>query len=509
MKLFSILMLLVLSSAFASKDTKSYKVAISSSPSNLSPFFSTDANSQNINRLVHLSLVDFDLQMKPVCRLCTSYEEIRKGANYSIKFKLRKDVKFWDGAKVSAKDILASWKYFTETKKIKSIFRFAFGNIKEVKILGDHEVELVYKSYGLDHLPNLVLMKIIKVPSYDKVEKVVLKHIVGAGEYKYGLNDSLNVNLISLTEDLKDLNFVVVKDETTLSLKILNGEVDLSLANISPRKISYLEKNGNVRIQKVSGTNYNYIGLNHKKEIFKDKNFRRGLSLLIPREKIIKYKFKENATISTGLFSKPFKELYSNKYNDDFNPKLAEELFTKAGMKKVKGKWIDKTGKPIRLLWKCTNNKFILELVAIIKRSYESAGIEVDLVVQEWGTFLRGLKRGEYDLFVGKWVGFTGPDMLKFAFHSKNIPPKGANRGYYVNSELDLLLDRAETKNDRDERNAIYRDAIDVVNNDYAYINLWHPSVIWVMNKCLKVEGMYPNGNMLALRNIKNVCRSR
>ena len=125
MKLFSILMLLVLSSAFASKDSKSYKVAISSSPSNLSPFFSTDANSQNINRLVHLSLVDFDLQMKPVCRLCTSYEEIRKGANYSIKFKLRKDIKFWDGAKVSAKDILASWKYFTETKKIKSIFRFA------------------------------------------------------------------------------------------------------------------------------------------------------------------------------------------------------------------------------------------------------------------------------------------------------------------------------------------------------------------------------------------------
>jgi peptide/nickel transport system substrate-binding protein len=498
--------------ALISQTAFAYKIAISSSPSNLSPFFSTDANSQNINRLVHTSLVDFNLDMKPVCRLCTSYEERRTKDSYSIVFKLRDDVKFWDGTPVTAKDIVSSWKYFTETDKIKSIFRFAFGNIKEVKILSKYEVELIYKSYGLDHLPNLVLMKILKIPNYKKVNKetkVQLSDIIGAAEYKYGPITSLNVGLRSLSKDLKDLEFVVVKDETTLSLKLINGEVDLSLANMSPRKIGYLEKLGKVNVQKISGTNYNYIGINHKKEVFKDKNFRRALSLLIPRAKIIKHKFKDNATISTGLYSKPFKELYTNKFEDSFNPKLANELLVSAGMKKVNGKWVDKTGKPIKLLWKCTNNKFILELVEIIKRSYEDFGIEIELVVQEWGTFLRGLKRGEYDLFVGKWVGFTGPDMIKFAFHSKNLPPKGANRVHYVNSELDALLDRAEGLTDKSKRNAIYRDAIEVVNSDYAYINLWHPSVIWVMNKCLKVEGMYPNGNMLALRNIRNVCTGR
>jgi len=506
MKQMILLFTIIAQSAFA------YKIAISSSPSNLSPFFSTDANSQNINRLVHTSLVDFDLQMNPVCRLCTSFEEKRTKNSYSIVFNLRDDIKFWDGTVVTAQSVYDSWKLFTEVEKIKSIFRFAFGNIKEVKILNKRKVELVYKSYGLDHLPNLVLMKILKVPNYKtitKEKKVQLGDIVGAGEYKYGEITSLNVALKSQVKKLKDLDFVVVKDETTLSLKLINGEVDLSLANMSPRKIGYLERLGKVNVQKVSGTNYNYIGINHKRDVFKERNFRRALSLLIPREQIIKHKFKENATISTGLFSKPFKELYTNKFEDSFNPELATKLMTEAGYKKVNGKWLTKKGAPIKLLWKCTNNKFILELVEIVKRSYEDFGIEINLVVQEWGTFLRGLKRGEYDLFVGKWVGFTGPDMLKFAFHSKNLPPKGANRVHYVNSELDALLDRAEGLTDKSKRSAIYREAIDVVNSDYAYINLWHPSVIWVMNKCLKVEGMYPNGNMLALRNIRNVCTSR
>lgn len=506
MKIWIFLFITLWQTAFA------YKIALSSSPSNLSPFFSTDANSQNINRLVHTSLVDFDVDMNTVCRLCKSFKEIRTEDKYSIVFELRDDLKFWDGSKITANDIKTSWKYFTETEKIKSIFRFAFGNIKDVKILDKNKVELVYKSYGLDHLPNLVLLKIVKIPNFEKYSKdnkVEVGDIIGAGEYKYGEMTSLNISLKSLSPKLKDLDFVVVKDETTLSLKLINGEVDLSIANMSPRKIGYLEKMGKVNVQKVSGTNYNYIGMNHKKEVFKSKEFRRALSLLIPRAKIIKHKFKENATVSTGLFSKPFKELYTNKFEDAFNPELAESLMLKAGYKKSNGKWKTPQGEPVKLLWKCTNNKFILELVEIIKRSYEDFGIEINLVVQEWGTFLRGLKRGEYDLFVGKWVGFTGPDMLKFAFHSENLPPKGANRIHYVNSELDALLDRAEGIKDRSERNAVYRKAIDVVNSDYAYINLWHPSVIWVMNKCLKVEGMYPNGNMLALRNIEDVCRSR
>jgi len=490
-----------------SLQTMAYKLAISASPNNLSPFFSTDANSQNINRLVNTSLIDFDQKMNIICRLCTTYEEKRSGDKYSIIFDLKKNIEFWDGTPVDADSVVNSHKYFTEVEKIKSVFRFAFGNISEVRKLGDYKVELVYNKFGLDHLSNLVLLKIIKIPNFDRLEKVELEEIIGAGEYKFGLIDSFHINLIPLKEKLPPLDFVVVKDETTLSLKMMKGEIDISLAEMSPRKIEFLEKSKDVRVEKKESTNYNYIGINHQKPYLQDRRIREALSLLVPREKIVRYKFKNNATIANGLFSEAFANLHIDR-KEEYNPKKAEQLFQAAGLTRVNGKW-NYNGAPLKLLWKSTNNKFALELVEIIKEEMKNFGIEVELVVQEWGTFLRGLKRGEYDLFVGKWVGFTGPDMLKFAFHSDNIPPKGANRGFYKNSELDIKLDTAESTENIEKRNDLYKQASRLVNNDYAYINLWHPSVIWVMKSCIKIDGMYPNGNMLALRNISDDCGKR
>lgn len=481
----------------------STSVAISASPNNLVPFYSTDANSQNINRLVHISLIDFDQKMNVICRLCESYTEIRNKDSYKIRFKLKSNIKFWDGSLITFEDIKKSLELFSDDLKIKSNFRFAFQNISNITKINDHEIELEYKKFGLDHLPNLVLLKILKLKGQDPT----IENIIGAGEYKYGNITSDRVEVESIDKTLEDLSFIVVKDETTLSLKMLKGEIDLSIAEMSPRKIEYLEKTGSVVVSKNESTNYNYIGINHLRDHFKDVRVRHAFAKLVPREKIIKYKFKGNALISTGLYSKAFNSLYIED-SLSYDPVGAAELFKQAGYKLINGKWT-KNGENFKVLWKSTNNKFSLEVVEIIKDEFERFGIDVNLVVQEWGTFLKGLKTGEYDFFIGKWVGFTGADMLKFAFHSENIPPKGANRGFYINKTLDSLLDKAELSLDRQVQNELYREASSIVNNDYAYINLWHPSVIWVMKKCINLDYIYPNGNLLALRTIKNECGKR
>lgn len=494
---------LVIFFMFTIKVEASVSVAISASPNNLVPFYSTDANSQNINRLVHLSLIDFDEKMNVICRLCDSFKEVREADKYSIIFKLRSDVKFWDGEKVKITDIKNSVKYFTEEDKIKSNFRFAFANIKEVKSLSDNEVEFVYNQFGLDHLPNLVLLKILKLNNMQPT----LENIIGAGEYKYKKVTNDRIEIESIAKKFEDLNFIVVKDETTLSLKLLKGEIDLSIAEMSPRKIEYLENTGKIVVSKNESTNYNYIGINHLREYFKDQRIRKAFALLVPREKIIEFKYKKNAVISSGLYSRAFDSLYVS-HDLKYDPAQARKLFMEAGFEYKNGHWF-KNNEELKILWKSTNNKFSLEIVEVIKDEFEKFGISVTLVVQEWGTFLKGLKNGEYDFFIGKWVGFTGPDMLKFAFHTSNIPPKGANRGFYSNLELDKLLDRAELIENKEEQNHLYRQASSLVNNDYAYINLWHPSVIWVMKKCISLSYIYPNGNLLALRTIKNECGKR
>jgi peptide/nickel transport system substrate-binding protein len=137
---------------------------------------------------------------------------------------------------------------------------------------------------------------------------------------------------------------------------------------------------------------------------------------------------------------------------------------------------------------------------------FEKAGIKVQVTVQEWGTYMSNFKSGKFDIIMGQWIGFTGPDMLSFVFHSKNVPPRGGNRIYYNNLEFDKLIDRATEEVNPAKRNQLYNDAYKIVTNDYTYINLWHPNVIWIGSKCLKNVELEPIGSFISFPKLEKKC---
>ena len=86
---------------------------------------------------------------------------------------------------------------------------------------------------------------------------------IGAGSYKPLVQGALEVILKpSLDLEKPSLIFKVVKDETTLALKILNQEIDISLGGISPRKYNWIRKKAKGHnFYNLPGTNYKYIQL--------------------------------------------------------------------------------------------------------------------------------------------------------------------------------------------------------------------------------------------------------
>jgi peptide/nickel transport system substrate-binding protein len=484
-------------------------LALSSSPSNLSPFSSTDANSQNLNRLVHLSLTDFGKDMRFVCRLCKSFEQRFEDEKHIIRFHLDPTAKFWDGTAVTAIDVKKSWQYFTEEKKIKSIFRFAFSSIKDVIVIDEKTVDLVYKEFSLENLSNLALLKIIKIEKYKELESVELEDIVGAGPYKYKDIKTLEISLNPLREDLPELIFKVVRDETTLALKLMNKEIDLSLAKMSPRKENWLKKkSGDLNFWSVPGATYVYLGLNHQSSFLSEKLGRLALAHLIPKKELVKYKLKGSATLATGLFSKAFEDFYLQDSGPEYNPEVASKILSEMGYTKDdKGFW-KKDGKNISLDWKVSNNKSTIEVVEVIKNYLNQNGLVVNLTIQEWGTFMRSVKSGDFDIVMSQWVGFTGPDMLKFVFHSESTPPKGGNRGHFIDKEFDKLLNRAQGERDQTLRMKFYKKAAKRANSELAYINMWHPDVTWIGRDCIELaNGIHSNGNFMALLSLNYECK--
>ena len=240
------------------------------------------------------------------------------------------------------------------------------------------------------------------------------------------------------------------------------------------------------------------MGLNLKKEIFQDIRVRKAISLLIPREDLLKYKLKNTAILSNGMFSPAFADLYTPKPVDAYDVNQARKLLSEAGYKKNNKGLLEKNGKPFVIDWKVSNNKASIEVVEVMVHFLEQEGFTINLSIQEWGTYMSAFKAGKFDIIVAQWVGFTGPDMMSFVFHSKNIPPKGGNRTSYHNTEFDRTIDLATVETNATKRTKLYKDALEIVNNDYAYINLWHPNIIWIGNNCLKnleidsTGGFYP-----------------
>lgn len=483
------------------------QIALSSAPTQLNPFFSTDANSQNLGRLTHISLIDADSEMIMVCRLCKSFTQRMEGAKHHLRFMLREDVKFWDGTPLTAQDVENSVKYFTtEDPQIQSIFRAAFSAIKKVIVHGKYDVELIYDKFDLENLTNLPLLKIIRIAESAKSKKTVeLSDIIGAGIYKYDEIQELFIRLVPAFEHTRPTYvFKVVKDETTLTLKLIKKEIDLSVVDISPRKQYWIknQKENNLVFWDKPGTNLNYIGINHKREIFKDVRVRQALSLLIPREDLLKYKLKNTATLASSLISPAFKGRSFYSSFDAFDPVLARKLLDDAGYK-LNG---DKVR--ISLNWRVSNNKATVEMAETIANFFRKEGVLVNLIIQEWGTFQRGFKNGEYDLVSASWVGLAGPEMLKAVFHSDNFSPRGLNRGYFSSSEFNQLIDSATVQTDELARNKLYIKAQEFIKGLVPYLYLWHPNVIWIGQKCLVLKNLYPNGSFYPLLELQSYCSS-
>ena len=502
-KLNSLTIGLILFASFYLKAADNLNIAISASPNNLNPLFSTDANSQNINRLVHKALVDFNQKMQFECKACESFEDTMVNGKQVIKFKLKKDLTFADGSSVFAEDVKKSWDYFGKNEIIKSSLMSNFETIESIKVLDQYNLIITYSSFSLENLANLGLLKIVKIKSQN-LANLEPKDVMGCGDYLLTSIKPLEIVVTPKDKNKTSFVFKVVKDETTLALKLINKEIDLSVASMSPRKFFWLrQKAKNLKIWEIAGGNFIFMGLNHKKVIFKDFKLRKAISLLIPREDILKYKLKNTAVLSTGMYSPSFADLYEPKPVEAHDQVLARKLIKEAGFVKNAKGILEKNGKELEIDWKVSNNKSSIEIVEVMQHFLEKEGFKIQVSVQEWATYLSSFKSGKFDIVVGQWVGFTGPDMLKFVFYSTNTPPKGGNRISYNNPDFDKLIDIATVETNEKKRTALYKKAIQIVNDDYAYVNLWHPNIIWIGDKCLKNIEPDPSGGFYPLLKIE------
>jgi len=467
------------------------RVGLASAPISLDPRFATDAASHKVQELVHCGLVQLGEDFLPKPNLASSWNHPDP---YTWVFELKKDITFHDGQLVTANDVIATI-HGVLNQDLSSPLRAGFASIASVSSLNHSQLTIKL------HKPDASLLTRLNLGILPAV-RANLSHnareTVGCGPFKLDswVNNTLSLerHTQSETSNIKHIKVLAIKDPVTRVLKLARNEIDFTQNDLPPHLIPWLQKQPNITISHQPSTTFSYLGLNMLDPILKQQKVRRALALALDRNLLKKALFGDLPTLGESILT-PKHWASMPLPITPFDIKQAGRLLDEAGFQK------NNQGIRFQLNYRTSTNPTRLRLVTAIADAWKNIGIDVSIESLEWGGFYARIKQGDFQVFSLSWVGITDPDIYRWVLHSDMQPPKGANRGRYINQDVDHWLDQAAVSADMVERKTLYRRIQQQMANDQVYIPLWFDAVVAVSGE--RLEGFNPknDGSLLPLLN--------
>jgi peptide/nickel transport system substrate-binding protein len=139
-------------------------------------------------------------------------------------------------------------------------------------------------------------------------------------------------------------------------------------------------------------------------------------------------------------------------------------------------------------------------VATVIQQQLAEVGIQVKLQSYDWATFYGDIKSGRFQLYSLSWVGVKSPDIFRYVFHSKSVPPNGANRGRYKSPMADYLIEEGEKAESVDEQVRIYRELQQHLQDTLPYVPLWYEEHFYAARSTISGYRLAADGNYDGLK---------
>ena len=193
----------------------------------------------------------------------------------------------------------------------------------------------------------------------------------------------------------------------------------------------------------------------------------------------------------------PEKSYYNkNLEKFDFNLEKANKLLDEAGWKDTDGDGIrdnivegKKTKLEIEYKYNA-GNETRKNIGLIYKENLKKIGIDLNIVVKEWTVFLDDLKKHDFEIYCGAWVGDPNVEDPKQIWHSESSQG-GSNYVSYGDPISDKMIMDIRSELDEKKRDAIYLKFQEKVHNEIPYIFLFAPLERIAVSKRFKNANAY------------------
>ncbi len=474
-------------------------IGIESAPTSFDPRHATDAASSRMNGLIYSGLVRLNEKGEIVPDLARSWEILDPR---TYRFHLRRDVIFHDGTPLTSGDVRYTFESILDPATA-SPHRSTFEKIKRIETPDRETVTFVLQEPFAPFLVGLTL-GIVPEQQESPSRKTADQDPVGTGPFMLTHWDEGEAYILSRNPEyfngsprLQKIVFRVIPDNTVRFLELRKGTVHLLLNGIELDYLPLARKNPELELLTGPGVNYSYIGFNLEDPILKKRSVREAIAHAVDREAVIRYLLKGTAHEASGLLS-PLNWAYNKEVRTyDYDPAESRKLLDEAGFPDPDG-----PGPKMRfvLTFKTSQDELRKRIAAALQQQFKEVGIGMAIRSYEWGTFYGDIKKGNFQLYTLSWVGVTEPDIYYYIFHSSNIPPHGANRGRYRNSEIDTLLEAGRRELDPGRRKRIYGKIQASLAKDLPYVSLWHYDNVAVFRKELHGFVLDPSGDLFSLK---------
>lgn len=469
---------------------------IESSPTNLDPRVGVDAFSERIDSLIFDDLLTRSENLGVAPGLAESWE---MPDPLTYVFHLHHGVNFHDGRPLTSRDV--KWTFDSLLQhQIRSTKAGPYRYVDHIDAADDFTVVFHMKEPDASLLWNMSdgAMGIVPQGAGDEMTR----HPVGSGPFKF-VSAATDREVILERNDgywgekprLRRVRFAVVPDGTTEALELRKGSCDLSINSyLTPDMVRTLSGDPDLVVESSPGTRLAYLGFNLRDPVLKDVRVRQAIAYALNRKPMIDYLWRGEAEPARSVLPPQSWAYNGDVPSYDHDPKKAAELLDAAGYPAV-------NGVRFHITMKTSTDENTRLMVAVMQQQLREVGIALDIRTFEFATFFSDVTHGAFQMYGLRWIGGNeDPDIFEHAFHSSQLPPNGANRDYYLNPEVDSLIDKARREVDPKLRKPLYDQVQRILARDLPYIDLWYLDNVVVHTRRVRNIQMNPAGNYDFLR---------
>jgi peptide/nickel transport system substrate-binding protein len=397
-------------------------------------------------------------------------------------FKLRTDVKFHDGTKLTAKDVKASLDQLVERKE--SPLTVLWAQLDSIQATDDKTITIKTKTPLGNMLYNLTLLFI--TPADQATGEDFFRKPIGSGPFKVdSFQPEQDLNLTGYKDywngapKLTKLKIMNIPENAARMTAVETGEIDATWT-IPSDLIGQLKQNDKINIVDTASYYYYFNWFNSGEKPFDDVRVRKAMWHALDTKAIVKDLYGDTAEVMQApIPSSVFG--YSEQTPYEYNPEKAKELLKEAGYP---------NGFETSMMWSKGSGPQILELQKAMTSYWDKIGVKVKPDQLERAEWIEKLTALDWDMDLQTNVVISGDADYTLG----RLYISEANRNGYKNKKLDELLLKAKQSTDASERQDYYDKANKIIWDDAVGIFPLQLKQIYAVRKNVKGLEASPTG---------------